>query len=267
MDPNIIDQIREARFPLDTTIRGDSVLHTLQHRAGSYQEIFSQGSEYMATQGVAQIDSAPHISWSIALALTVLLCLYCWMIYRYRKPIVACLKALFSLEDAFFIFENTPTEFKHFLSTSRSLLLFSVSIVTVGSSMDSQGGFGQLAMIAAVMAYLYVSILLQNLLRTVVSRFDSAAERIGILRSLTLLDLSTMSVVFAPLALLSVSVGGMWVVVWSVLVVLVLVHWLRLFFYFKLTGFSILQWILYLCTLEVLPFTILLNVIGHIESL
>ncbi|MEG0163327.1 MAG: DUF4271 domain-containing protein, partial [Mucinivorans sp.] len=113
----------------------------------------------------------------------------------------------------------------------------------------------------------YLSIAIQDSLRLLVSRFDSSPDRILVLRKVTIFDLSIVSLVFCPLALVITTIGLSDLWLWVSLAFLIITHWVRLFLYFKFTGFSILQWFLYLCTLEVLPFTIIIGVVGHIKNL
>lgn len=273
MDETLLERIGRSDFPLDTTIRADS-LTLIDHRAVDCDKLFSASSRLVTQSPTAEVEQSLHaISWGLAVCLVILLMLYCYVIYRYRKPIGASIKAIFSLEDTFFIFENLSLEFKRFLYTAQLMVLLSLAVVVAGVLSGSisigatSAGEGDLAVVGAILVYLYVSTLIQNAMRYVVSRFDSLSERLTMLRSLTLFDTAVISIAFTPLALIIAAVAQYWVVVWVVLGLLLVMHWIRLFIYFKFTGFSILQWFLYLCTLEVLPFTLLLSVASHYGSL
>lgn len=273
MDETLLERIGLGAFPLDTTIRADS-LTLIDHRAVDCDKLFSASSRLVTQSPTAEVEQSLHaISWGLAACLVVVLMLYCYVIHRYRKPIGASLKAIFSLEDTFFIFENLSLEFKRFLYTAQLMVLLSLAVVVAGVLSGSisigatSAGVGDLSVVGAILVYLYVSTLIQNALRHIVSRFDSLSERLTMLRSLTLFDTAVISIVFTPIALIIAAVAQYWVVVWVVFGLLLAMHWIRLFIYFKFTGFSILQWFLYLCTLEVLPFTLLLSVASHYGSL
>ncbi|MEG2647309.1 MAG: DUF4271 domain-containing protein [Mucinivorans sp.] len=271
MEQQLLDRVHQMYLPLDTTISIDS-LTTLQKPAAHWTEIFSSSGVRVP---VSSLDTLPvgeslttdSLTWATASIITCLIALYCYTIYRHNKSIVATMKAMFSLEDTFFIFENLASEFKHFLSISRLVFAVTIAVSLVVGWFDRITEIDQLWLFGAIVVSFYLSIAIQDSLRLLVSRFDSSPDRILVLRKVTIFDLSIVSLVFCPLALVITTIGLSDLWLWVSLAFLIITHWVRLFLYFKFTGFSILQWFLYLCTLEVLPFTIIIGVVGHIKNL
>ncbi|MEG0655722.1 MAG: DUF4271 domain-containing protein [Mucinivorans sp.] len=261
MEQQLLDRLHQMRLPLDSTAVHDSI-NRLAEPASTWIDVFSDGAWSHASVALCclSLDLALPLSWAMASVITLLLALYCYISYRHRKSIWASIKAMTSIEDTFFIFENLSSEFKHFLSSSRLALCLVLSTIVTLLMSELTWPIGQLIVTGLVTAAIYLSIALQNLLRFAIAHFDRQSERILFLGKITLFDLATLSVVFCPAAFVVCSLADGWVWLFVLLGLLVGVHWVRLFIYFKLTGFSILQWFLYLCTLEVLPFTIIIGI-------
>lgn len=266
MDQALLDQLHAARFPLATVCPADSTTGAFYTLAADDSLFFVQGS-YAGTvvERGLQLRFADRpigaARWGESLVALGLLLFYCWLIYRFRKAVVTSFKASLSLEDTFVLFDHIPLEFHRFLSLSRLLALSSGALFVL-----LYPGFGVLGLVdgggavwwwGGVVCALYGSLGVQRLLLWLVSRFDAVPDRLLVLGNLNRLDWAVVSLFFPLAVVLVFGFGGLWPVAAGLFGLAVVVHWIRLFLYFKWAGFSILQWFLYLCTLEVLPFTLL----------
>ena len=260
MDQALLDQLHAARFPL--AYAPDSTAEAFYRPLPSSEPLFSSSSSPVGGPWAEPTHPIEADRWGVSLVALGLVVFYCWILYRYRKAVSTSLKAVLSLEDTFLVFDHLPHEFRRFLSFSRLSLASAValSVVLVPLSWVPVDGGQVLLAWGAVLLYVYASVGLQRAMLWVVSRFDAAPDRLWVLSRMGRLDWAVAAVFFPPLVVVLLGFGDWWVVWAVVLAAALALHWIRLFAYFKWTGFSILQWFLYLCTLEVLPFTLLWGV-------
>lgn len=269
MDERVTQHIKWSEYLFDTTRLKDSV-NLLPHRADRWSDIFSSQGALVDTSKA--ITTYPLHDWVLPTASVIILAIYCWLIYRYAKPIKISLKAFISIEYTFFIFENLTKELKRFFNYAMLTMVISIALlITVatnelGSVKDTTH---TLLLFTALGVYIYISFVLQYVLRWLVSLFDSSPERMTMIHSLTRLNLSTIAIVFCPVMIVLCNIDHSTSIIMALgcFAIAIITHWIRLFKYFKLTGFSILQWFLYLCTLEAVPYTVIYGIIQHIGVL
>lgn len=270
MEPVVAQQWSFFGFLSDTTLCADSLGAMPLMEARSSAEIFSATSTPV-NQSISTtfaFDFMPTLSWGVATCIILTISLYCWITYRYNKQIKTSLRALFSFEDTFFIFENLTLDFKHFFRYSRCLMLLCISLIAAMTLYDSStGGIWDIALISVAILYLVLSIFIQRLAVGFVARFSSSPAALRSTIALSTFNWSVISILFCPLTIALLAIPGLWIVAWYLLAVMAIAHSIRLFIYFKLTGFSTLQWFLYLCTLEALPFTIMGGIISRLNIL
>lgn len=272
MEPVIAQQWSLFGFLSDTTLRADSLPGGVMPmlRAESSQEIFSLSSTltHQNVPPLPALEFMPAMSWGVAVWIVVTLALYCWVVYRYSKQIRASVKALFSFEDTFFIFENLTLDFKHFFRYSRYLILLSISLVAVMTISESltEGVMDMIIVIGGIL-YLFISLFIQKISVGLVSLFSSTPGALRSTLTLSTFNWSVISILFCPISIVMISIPGLWPLAWYLLAATAFAHSIRLFIYFKLTGFSILQWFLYLCTLEAVPFTIIGGIVLRLNIL
>lgn len=235
-------------------VPSDSVVHW-QTCASSADQVFGHVS-YVShvAQGVAY-DGRETIGWQGSTVIIILLALYCYMLFRHHREIRVSLKAAFSLDDTLFVFENLTLEFSRFLRLVRLLLVMSVAVMLC--SLGNQLTLVAFA-ISAFVVWLVVN--LSSLFRGIVSRFDYQIDRWVSIGSVTRLNLSIIALIFCPVVVLVMIFGIYAVVSLSALIVLWIYHWGRLFRFFTLSGFSNVQWFLYLCAVEIIPFSLIVGI-------
>lgn len=270
MDQALLDQLHAARFPLPMADSVDSLSGDFYRLAPGGEFFFSEQAQREGGSSVPPVaqrwldHSIGADDWGVSLLTLGILLLYCWLAYRYRKAIATSLKAALSLEDTFMVFDHMPHEFSRFLSLSRLLVLSSVALllclVPVWSPSAPVAGGQVLVWWGGVLLYLYGSLGIQRVMLWLVACFDAVPDRLLMLGKLNQLDWAMVAVFFPLVVVLVLGLTDLWLVALGLFGLAVGVHWVRLFIYFKWAGFSIVQWFLYLCTLEVLPFTLLWGV-------
>lgn len=232
----------------------DSVVHW-QTPVRSADQIFGHTSyvSYVPQVGIAQ-GGREIVGWQGSTAIIILLALYCYILFRHRIEIRVSLKAAFSLEDTLFVFENLTLEFSRFLRLGRLLLVISIALM-----LCSLGDRLTLVVLAATAFAVWLVISISSLFRSVVSHFDYQIDRWVSIGSVTRLNLSIIALVFCPVVLLVITFKSYTLVSLAVLIVLWIYHWCRLFRFFTLAGFSNLQWFLYLCAVEIIPFSLIVS--------
>lgn len=187
------------------------------------------------------------------MVIITILALYCYILFRYRNEIRVSFKAALSLEDTLFIFENLTLDFDRFLRFSVVLIYMCIAVL-VCRFVDA---WQQLWLWAAVVAGLFVSGFLSVALRKISSKFDTQIGHWVDISSISRLNCAISAIVLTPSVLLLVPTNSYAFLAGVVCAILALYHWLSLLKYFRVAGFSILQWILYLCAVEALPFGLL----------
>lgn len=246
---NLTDTIKTATW-YNVPAPSDSAAN-LGVRVWSDVEIFGPVSQKISSQPIAQFSNQT-IEWQGAIIIVSLLSLYCYVLFRYRVEIRASLKAAFSLEDTLFIFENLTLDFARFLRFAQLIVVCSLAVM-ISAFIDR---WQQLWVVGALIASIWFILQLSSAGSYIVSKFDYNNERWQSIRSITKLNDAIISIAICPVVLILGTTQYLWVAI-AAFAALVLYHFFRLLKYFKLSGFSTLQWILYLCAVETIPFTLL----------
>ncbi len=204
-----------------------------------------------------QVDSL------LSIIVLVIMVLYCYMIYRYSSVMRISLKNIVSLSSTVGIFSLAKKEFLRYVSLGELISVVCLSAV-LAKYTPSVGEYSELYYFVGAFLLCGVVRMWGVVWQRIFSNFDYRAERWRDLRNLTRFDLAILSVVVAPLVVVSLPVGMDSNFVLAGGAVAYLYHFLRIVGYFKSVRFSFLQSFLYLCAVEMVPITLLWGVVTRI---
>lgn len=245
----------------------DSLAHWGQ-AAASPAELFGPISSFsgeVVTDVVAINNGlALNISWENGTAMLILLMLFCFAVYRFANVARASFKAVFSTSDARSLFESSTVEFTRYIRYGFVMFMLSVAIMVDGMTDDVGGDFLQIVGLFFVMI---VASLISGAVVRLVGYFDHNAARWAELRAIRKLDRTVGAYFFAvPVIIFSYS-SSMHIVLWIMVCVAIGIYFFRLLLFFIRRGFSFLQWILYLCAVEIAPFALLWGIASRLNSI
>lgn len=202
-----------------------------------------------------RISPVSHLSepWQTSVVMVVLICLYCYILYRFRRDMMSCLKNIGNVEDTLTLMEGQGADFVYFLRSTLALAVLGGSALIMAwleiqlPLTESYYLFG-VAMVgfAAVVLYRRVAFWTMQWL----------SDDKGIFREISFInniDIAFIAVFYTPLAVIIGVSGRLFELGMVVLAGVLLYHFLTLYKYFIMRSFSKLQLILYLCTVEILP--------------
>ncbi len=197
--------------------------------------------------------------------MVVLICFYCFLLYRFRREILSCLRNLGHTQDTFLLLDNQGVGFAQFLRSGTLLAVLSCSAIlmtwlerlTAGAMPAPIGVQNYYLFIGAAVALGLVMLYRWVALRVMCWFTDVK----GIFREVRFLDgvhLALIALFYAPVAII-IGLSGRFFLVGVVLLgIWGLFHVAALYNYFRLRDFSRMQYFLYLCTVEILPISFLI---------
>lgn len=235
-------------------------------RVCASSDIFGQSSSLEVTSiempygsGLLNIE----VDSLLSVMVLVIMVLYCYMLYRYSSIMRISAKNIVSISSTVAVFSLAKKEFLRYVSLGELICMVSLSAVL---SKYSEGIVGFNELYSFVVAFLLCGVVRMwgVVWQRLFSNFDYRAERWRDLRNLTRFDFAILSVVVAPLVVVSLPVGmdSSFVLIGGAVVYLY--HFLRIVGYFKSVRFSFLQSFLYLCAVEIVPIALLWGVATHI---
>jgi len=234
--------------------------------ASSPAEVFGDGSTVNPILAQSsEIPTVAHyeVSWQFGIYLLLALFLYFVVIYRYRSSIGIVFKSAFSMKKTTNSMEMQSSGMGSFLYYGVLLALLTISAVVTDIAL-------QRAYLAPDQDYLIIGVSLGLLTIIILYRWiiigtikvmDNDKGIYKRLRSINRLSMTITAVIVTPPVMIAGLGGYALELALIPLGLLFLYHSVRLFKYFILSGFSILQWFLYLCTVEILPISLVLVLI------
>ncbi len=213
------------------------------------------GTGQAVTATPAPQASGNNPSWQTSAIVLLLLCVYCYFLYRFRRNIVQCVRCVGNVRATLGITDSQDSSFGRFTweGALLSVLCFSFLLTSWADRHDLLSGAGTYLVFLGSAAAFGVLILYQQILTGLIGLAGGHPELRREMSLLNRMDFTTLALVYAPLSILG-SAGStlLWIALGSVLLLL-LYHAAMLWGYFRLRLFSNFQFILYLCTVEILP--------------
>lgn len=228
----------------------------LLHPARSASDVWggsSSVSAEMVPRGALNgVDQGPE-PWQTSVVLVVLICFYCNILYRFRRDMMSCLKNIGNTEDTLTLMEGQGADFIYFLRSGMALAILSgASLVMAWLEIQLPRVesyylfFGAVAAFFCVVLYRRIAFGLMRWL----------TDDKGVFREVTFInriDMTFIAIFYTPLAVIIGVSGRLFELGMIVLAGFAAYHFISLYNYFRIRSFSKLQWILYLCTVEILP--------------
>lgn len=238
----------------ESSVRPDTAW--LLHPARSEFEVW--GTESTVSAGMVprrplnRVDQGPE-PWQTSVMMVVLICFYCYILYRFRRDLMSCLKNIGHTEDTLTLMEGQGADFVHFLRSGIALaVLAGASLVMAWLEIQLPRVESYYLFFAAVAAFL--GVVLYRRAAFGVMRWLTDDK--NVFREVTFInriDITFIAVCYTPLAVIIGVSGRFFQLGMIVLTFGIAYHFVSLYKYFRIRSFSKLQWILYLCTVEILP--------------
>lgn len=238
----------------DNPVEADSAW--LLSPARTPAEVWGQTSAVeadLAFRGGAQRMNEGPEPWQTSVVMVVLICFYCYILYRFRRDLMSCLKNIGRLEDTLTLMEGQGADFVYFLRSGMALaVLGGASLVMAWLEIQLPDIRSYYLFAGAVVAFL--GIILYRKIAFGVMRW--LTDQKGIFDELTFInriDVAFIAVFYVPLAVIIGVSGRLFELGMVVLGGFIVYHFIALYKYFTMRSFSKLQWFLYLCAVEILP--------------
>lgn len=192
----------------------------------------------------------PHSQWYQQSVVLMLFLLYAYVLYRFRDNIGEMFKTMFSGDKTEHMIDSQNINLPAFLRLSTVLFILSVSLLIIVWLREI--GVMPIAFYLVIPLILVLGLYRGTILR--VLEFMSADTAFfEELRYFNKLSLSVIGVIYTPIAMVVGLNSGMLIAASIGLGILIIYHLIRINSFFVSKKVSILLWILYLCTAEVLP--------------
>lgn len=243
-------------------------LEFLHHKAPDAASFFG-GSSSINPRLIDSVNTADivhnSIAWPFALYMLLTLLFYFLAIYRYRSSIGIVLKSALSMSKTIDTMETQSNDMVGFLVLGR--LMTTLSLGAIITDIACRGGA-----VAIEDTYIVMGLALAILIAVLIYRSvfigaialmdeDKDKDTYKKLRFINKISTTVTAVIITPVVMIA-GLGGYPLM--SVLIplgLLFLYHIGRIFKYFIINGFSILQWFLYLCTVEILPVSFIIALV------
>ena len=224
--------------------------------AARMSDVWGRGStvaeELRPREAVHRVEAGPE-PWQTSVVLVVVICFYCYMLYRFRRDMMSCLRNIGNTEDMLTLMEGQGADFAYFLRSGIALAVLSgAALIMVWLEIQLPGVESYYLFFGAVGAFGGVA-LYRRAAFGVMRWLTEHKALFGEITFINRIDLAFIAVFYTPLAIIVGISGRFFVLGLAVLGGLVVYHFAALYNYFKLRAFSKLQWILYLCIVEILP--------------
>lgn len=228
----------------------------LLHPARSASEVWGSSSsvsaEMMPRGALNRVDQGAE-PWQTSVVLVVLICFYCYILYRFRRDMMSCLKNIGNTEDTLTLMEGQGADFIYFLRSGIALAILSgASLVMAWLEIQLPRVESYYLFFGAVAAFLCVVLYR----RMAFGLMRWLTDDKGVFREVTFInriDITFIAIFYTPLAVIIGVSGRLFELGMIVLAGFAAYHFISLYKYFRIRSFSKLQWILYLCTVEILP--------------
>lgn len=226
------------------------------HGARSSAEVWGAGSsvstEIQPRGPVVRMEQGPE-PWQTSVVMVVLICFYCYILYRFRRDMMSCLKNIGNTEDTLTLMEGQGADFVYFLRSGMVLaVLGGASLVMAWLEIQLPGIKSYYLFAGAVVAFMAI-VLYRRIAFAVMKWLTDDKGAFQEVTFINRIDITFIAVFYTPLAIIIGVSGRLFELGMVVLAGLLVYHFIALYKYFRLRSFSKLQWILYLCTVEILP--------------
>lgn len=239
----------------------DSLGYGLIRPAESQEKVWGSGSvvsiQVQPKEAVPRIEN-PSEPWQTSVVIVVVLCFYCFMLYRFRRDILSGLKNMTYTEDTLTLMEEQGADFNRFLWCGTLLAVLSGSALAMNWMEWQLPGVQNYILFGAsllgfggILVYRWLALRLMQWM----------TEDRGIyhqIRFINRMDFAFLALFYTPFAIIIGMSGRFFEAGLILLGILLLSHFLALYKYFRLRGFSGMQYFLYLCTIEILPVSFLI---------
>lgn len=224
--------------------------------AKQMSEVWGAGSsvseELRPREEVHSVDAGPE-PWQTSVVLVVVICFYCYLLYRFRRDMMSCLRNIGHTEDTLTLMEGQGADFAYFLRSGIALAVLSgAALIMVWLETHLPDVESYYLFFGAAGAFLGVA-LYRRIAFRVMRWLTDDKFLFSELTFINRIDLTFIAVFYTPLAIIVGISGRFFTLGTVVLAGLILYHFAALYKYFRLRAFSKLQWILYLCIVEILP--------------
>lgn len=241
------------RVSADTTVRPDTAW--LLRPAASADAVWGPSSTLSEslTPGTLQRVEAPREPWQTSVVMVVVICFYCYILYRFRRDMMSCLKNIGHTEDTLTLMEGQGADFVYLLRSGMALAVLSgAALVMTWLELKLPGVESYYLFFGAVAAFLLI-VLYRRMAFVVMQWLTDEKELFHEITFINRIDITFIALCYTPLAVIIGVSGRLFELGLVVLALLILYHFTSLYKYFRLRLFSKLQWILYLCAVEILP--------------
>lgn len=232
-------------------------------RIDSPREAFGNSILLVEPKGDAKTIDINSDQWHVATLVVVVMCIYCYVLFRFIRPIRLIFKNSFSIGSTLAIIENPSRDFNKFLSISRFMALFALSIPVMTAVMNNANLPSKFKIVIFLSAIILLALL--NLFRTIIRKSAGKLtqtpqffEYISIIESF---NIALISVIITPLAVTLPFWEPIFKVTIYTLVGAYLYHLIRLYAFIRGKKFSFMQWFLYLCGVELAPLCVIVAAI------
>lgn len=210
-------------------------------------------STLITTSGNEERVEPPQEAWQTSVVMVVLICFYCYILYRFRRDMMSCLKTIGRTEDTLTLMEEQGADFIYLLRSGIALALLSgAALIMVWLELKLPAVESYYLFLGAVVAFLLI-VLYRRLAFALMRWLTDDKELFREITFINRIDITFIAICYTPLAVIIGVSGRLFELGLVVLSLLILYHFVALYKYFSLRLFSKLQWILYLCTVEILP--------------
>lgn len=241
------------RQEADTAVYSDTTW--LLRPAVSAEEVWGASStlaETLAPHALHRVK-APREPWQTSVVMVVLICFYCYILYRFRRDMMSCLKNIGNTEDTLTLMEEQGAGFVYLLRSGMALAVLSgAALIMTWMELQLPDVESYYLFFGAVAAFLLI-VLYRQVAFAVMRWLTDQKELFREITFINRINITFIALCYTPLAVIIGVSGRLFELGLVVLALLILYHFSSLYKYFRLRLFSKLQWILYLCAVEILP--------------
>lgn len=198
-------------------------------------------------------------TWPVVTVAIATLCLYCYVLYRFRRDITTAIKNIGHTKDMLTYMEEQGADLVHFLR--QGMLLFTLNISLILLAWPRFGAMQWLPpgyLVAGAVGVGGLLILYVALMMRLIGLISGDRRQMQELQFISSVELSMSALVFSPMALVMALSGRFFLFGLLLFLVVYIFHIITLYKYFAMSTFSKFQLILYLCTVEILPVSYIL---------
>ncbi len=224
----------------------------LLQRAESPRQVWGVYSQQAGTKRSPLPRPADPPAWQVPLAAVVVLCFYCYLLFRFRPHILLCLKNMGSAQKELSLQQGYGVDFARFRWLSAGLAALGLSTFMI-AWLDRQVEVDKALLFGGVLGVVVAIGIYRRLAIQLIGWGADDRTLARDLRFLNQLDFVILGLFYTLPAMLIGLGGRLFTAGFVLLGLLLCYHYQILFQYFSSRSFSKLHWFLYLCAVEFLP--------------